>query len=67
LRLNNHNFEPEEVRTTEISIDELRSSLLDYYGTAMQESPMAAMEVASVEQASPDELVQMAYGLGWLE
>ena len=43
-----------------INIDELRSDLIDYFGTAMITNPMAIVDLTKVENASPEELVKIA-------
>lgn len=50
----------------EIDINELRSALLTYYGTAIHNNPMAIMELGEIEHATAEELVEMADQLGWL-
>lgn len=45
----------------EININRLRSELLNYFGTAMAGPfPMAMMDVAKIENASDEELIQIA-------
>ena len=47
--------------TTEIDFDNLRSDLLDYYGTAaLSVAPLAMADVARVENADEDELLEIA-------
>lgn len=44
-----------------IDIETLRKDLIDYYGTAMfTVSPLAMIEVTTVESASDEELIQIA-------
>jgi succinyl-CoA synthetase beta subunit len=44
-----------------IDIDSLRRDLIDYYTSAMfMVSPIALMDVTKVENASDDELIQIA-------
>ena len=43
-----------------IDIEALRKDLINYFGTAMQFNPMAIMDLAKVETASPEELVEIA-------
>lgn len=43
-----------------IDIETLRKDLIDYFGTAMQFNPMAIMDLTKVENASPEELVEIA-------
>lgn len=49
----------------EIDIDELRKDLIDYYGTAMQENPVAMIELTVVEKASPEQLIYIAINNGF--
>lgn len=45
----------------EIDIGSIRDDLKDYYGTAMASGfPMAVMDLANVENASPQELIDLA-------
>lgn len=45
----------------EIDIEKLRKDLIDYYGTAMfNASPLAIIELTKVENASPQELINIA-------
>lgn len=45
----------------EINIDKLREDLIDYFGTAMYNaSPLAIIELSKVENASPQELINIA-------
>ena len=45
----------------EIDYDKLREDLIDYYGTASYNGfPMAIIELANVENASNDELINIA-------
>ena len=47
--------------TTEINFDNLRSDLLDYLGTAaFSVAPLAMADVARVENADEDELLEIA-------
>ena len=47
--------------TTEIDFDTLRSDLLDYFGTAaFSVAPLAMSDVARVENADEDELIEIA-------
>ena len=43
-----------------IDIETLRKDLIDYFGTAMQFNPKAIMDLTKVENASPEELVEIA-------
>lgn len=49
----------------EIDINELRNDLIDYLGTAMQYNPQAVIELAEVENASPQKLVDIALRFGF--
>ena len=45
----------------EIDVCRLRRDMKDYYGTAMfNASPLAVMELTKVENATPEELIQIA-------
>jgi hypothetical protein len=45
----------------EINIEKLRQDLIDFYGTAMfNASPLALIELSKVENASPQELINIA-------
>lgn len=45
----------------EIDIEKLRKDLIDYYGTAMfNASPLAIIELTKVENASPQQLINIA-------
>ncbi|MBE6145775.1 MAG: hypothetical protein E7171_04060 [Firmicutes bacterium] len=45
----------------EIDIEKLRKDLIDYYGTAMfNASSLAIIELTKVENASPQELINIA-------
>lgn len=49
-----------------IDADKLRKDVLNYYGTAMYSGyPMAVIEVADAETASPQELVDIAQRAGF--
>ena len=44
-----------------IDVDRLRDDMKNYYGTAMfNVSPVAVMDLARVEQASDQEIIEMA-------
>ena len=47
-----------------ISMDEIRSALEDYYGTAMNEFPMAAVELGRVQSMSDEDVIQEALKVG---
>lgn len=50
----------------EIDIDKLRSDLVDYFGTAMfNASPLAVIDLSKVENASEEELIQIALKKGF--
>ena len=50
----------------EIDISALRQDLEDYYGTAMCSGfPMAVVELTQVENASPQELVELSQRAGF--
>ena len=44
----------------EIDIEKLRSDLMDYLGTAMGFFPVATMDLIKVQNASPEELINIA-------
>lgn len=44
----------------EIDIEKLRSDLMDYFGTAMGFFPVATMDLVKVQNASPEELINIA-------
>lgn len=44
----------------EIDIEALREDLVDYYGSATPMYPVAYMDVIKVENATPQELVNIA-------
>ena len=45
--------------------EELRETIRDYYGTAMASGfPMAIIELAEVDNASDDELIEIAKRIG---
>ena len=48
-----------------IDVDELRSDLIDYFGSATPMYPVAFMDLINVENASPEELVQIAIQNGF--
>lgn len=48
-----------------IDVDELRDDLIDYFGSATPEYPVAYMDVIKVQNASPYELVQIAIENGF--
>lgn len=47
-----------------IDIEDLRQALIDYFGTAMMQNPMAIMDLSKVENASAEELIEIAYKNG---
>lgn len=44
----------------EIDIEKLRSDLKDYFGSAMGFFPVAIMDLIKVQNASPEELINIA-------
>lgn len=44
----------------EIDIEKLRSDLMDYFGTAMGFFPVATMDLIKVQNASDEELINIA-------
>ena len=44
----------------EIDIEKLRSDLIDYFGTAISFNPIATMDLIKVENASYEELIDIA-------
>ena len=54
------------MRTITIDGDKLKANLIDYFGTAMCVAyPMAMMELSRVENASGDDLIQIALENGF--
>jgi cyanate lyase len=54
------------MRNITINGDKLKADLLDYFGTAMfAASPMAMMELSKVENASGNDLIQIALDNGF--
>ena len=49
----------------EIDIEQLRRDLIDYFGTASQYFPVAIMDISRVENASPEELINIAINNGF--
>lgn len=50
----------------DIDVDALRRDLEDYYGSAMCSGfPMAVVELSQVENASPQELVELSRRAGF--
>ena len=49
----------------EINVEQLRHDLIDYFGTAKEFYPMAIMDIAKVERASVEELVNIAIKNGF--
>lgn len=47
-----------------VDIEELRSRLMDYYGTASW--PGAQMELIHIQNADAEEIIEKAEELGWL-
>ena len=48
-----------------IDYEKLREDLIDYFGSAMPMFPVAVMDVIRIENASNDELVQIAHENGF--
>lgn len=44
----------------QIDIEALRKDLIDYFGTATPFNPIAYMDVIKVENADPNELIEIA-------
>jgi hypothetical protein len=54
------------MRNITINGDKLKADLLDYFGTAMfAASPMVMMELSKVENASGNDLIQIALDNGF--
>lgn len=49
----------------DIDIDRLRKELIDYYGTAMVNNPVAVIELSIVEKAQPEQLIYIAINNGF--
>ena len=43
-----------------IDVEKLRHDLIDYFGTAMAEFPVAMMDLSKVEKANEEELIALA-------
>ncbi len=54
----------EEIEEEYEGIDIIRQMLEDYYGTAMQQFPMAVIDLASIESMSDQEVIQRAHENG---
>lgn len=52
------------VKASDIDLDSLRSDLMDHYGTATSFFPVAYADVAEVQSASAQKLVDMAEDAG---
>ncbi len=48
-----------------IDVDSLREDLINYFGTAMQYNKMAMMDLIKVENASDEEVVNIAMKNGF--
>ena len=48
-----------------IDVDELRSDLIDYFGSAMQYHPQAVIELSEVEKCSDEKVVEIALKNGF--
>ncbi|MBO6309012.1 MAG: hypothetical protein J6N70_09330 [Oribacterium sp.] len=55
----------ETIKAGDIDFDRLRDDLMDHYGTATGFFPMAFMDVSKVQDASAQELVDMAEDAGF--
>ncbi len=53
-----------DLNSQELDIDDLRSALMDYYGTAMQEFPMAVMDLERIRTLSDAEILEEARKAG---
>ena len=53
-----------DLNSQELDIDDLRSALMDYYGTAMQEFPMAVMDLERIRTLSDVEILEEARKAG---
>ncbi len=53
-----------DLNSQELDIDDLRSALMDYYGTAMQEFPMAVMDLERIRTLSDAEILEEARKTG---
>lgn len=49
----------------DIDYEKLREDLIDYFGTAMKFMPMAIIELSKVENASNEELINIALKNGF--
>lgn len=49
----------------EINIEKLRYDLIDYFGTAMEMSSVALLDLNKVENASDEEIVRIALNNGF--
>lgn len=47
----------------EIDINKLRNDLIDFFGTAIASNPLAQADLIKVENASPQELINIALSL----
>jgi len=52
-----------------IDVEELRSYLINYFGTAAQSFPQNYLMVGEIEDASPEKLISIAedYGIDWTQ
>lgn len=46
------------------TIEALREALRDYYGTAMQENPMAVIELSGIDNMSDPQILELSEKLG---
>ncbi len=58
----NYNFEPDDEESA--GIDAIRQSLKDYYGTAMQQFPMAVGDLAKIDSMNDAEVMREAQKVG---
>ena len=47
-----------------VSVDAIRQSLQDYYGTAMQQFPMAVVDLTNIDSMSDMEVIREAQKVG---
>ena len=58
-------YEDESVTVTDVQLNQIRASLMDYYGAAsFAASPFARADLVRVESMNPQELVDEALRLG---
>lgn len=49
----------------DINVEELRSDLIDYFGSAMIINPVTMVELSKVEKASSEEVITIALSNGF--